>query len=80
MYATQRNGPWQPIARGLKNTGQLTWNFPRDIGPQFFLRMEVMDAAGNITRTDLPQPVQLDLSEPQAQVVGVTGVGGKAGH
>jgi hypothetical protein len=76
-YAVQRNGPWLPIAKGLKNAGQFSWNFPRDAGSQFYIRLEVVDEAGNMTRSDLTSPVQLDLFEPQAQVVGVSAAPGK---
>src|SRR5262249_25229645 len=51
MFATQRNGQWYPIARNLPNTGKFSWHFPRDIGAQFFVRLEVIDEAGNITRS-----------------------------
>lgn len=73
-YATKANGPWQPIARGLANTGSFGWHFPREIGGQFFVKLEVCDEAGNKAVCETPTPVMLDLYEPQAQVVGVSGV------
>jgi hypothetical protein len=71
-FSAQREGPWQPIARGVKNDGSYTWAAPRDAGSQFFVRMEVTDRAGNMTRCDAPQPVVLDLSHPRAKVVGLS--------
>lgn len=74
LYAMQKNGPWHPIARQIKNSGEHSWQFPRDAGSQFFIRLEVTDEAGNVTRCELPTPIILDLSEPQGQVIGVTSV------
>ena len=45
-----------------------------DIGPQFFLKLEVVDLAGNVTKVETPTPILLDLSEPEATLVDVTGV------
>jgi hypothetical protein len=73
-YATRKEGPWLPIARGLRNDGLYRWSFPREAGAQFFLRLEAVDEAGNIARCDSTGPILLDMTEPRAQVVGVTGM------
>jgi hypothetical protein len=73
-YATRREGPWQPVARGLKNDGLFRWAFPRDAGSQFFVRLEVSDQAGNLARCEAVNAVVLDMTEPRSSVVGVTGV------
>jgi hypothetical protein len=75
-FATNKQGPWVQIGRGLKNDGLYRWAFPRDAGSQFYVRIEVADAAGNVTRVDSPTAVMLDMTEPRASVVGVTGVHG----
>jgi hypothetical protein len=72
-YATQKEGPWVPIVRGLRNDGSYLWTPPRDAGPQFYLRMDVTDRAGNTTRCDATQPVVLDLARPHAKVLGLSG-------
>jgi hypothetical protein len=77
-YATRREGPWLPLARGLKNDGQYRWTFPRDAGSQFFIRLEAVDQAGNVARCESPTAITLDMTEPRASVVGVTGVGVQA--
>jgi hypothetical protein len=74
FYATRKEGPWQPLAMHLKNDGHYLWNFPRDGAGQFFLRGEVTDLAGNVAKCDLATPVVLDMTEPRASVVGITGV------
>jgi hypothetical protein len=74
FYATKREGPWQPIARGVRNEGSYLWAFPHDAGNQFFVKLEVADQAGNRGEASTPMPVVLDMTEPHALVVGVTGV------
>jgi hypothetical protein len=73
-YATRREGPWQPIAQNVKNDGFYQWAFPHDAGNQFFVRLEATDQAGNVARRETPSPVVLDMTEPHALVVGVSGV------
>jgi hypothetical protein len=74
FYRTRPDAPWQPIARNLKNDGLYRWAFPRDVGPQFFFKVEVADQAGNVGRAETQQPILLDMSEPRVQVVGITGM------
>ena len=74
-FATHRaEGPWQPLAKNLKNDGLYRWPIPRDMGAQFFIRIEATDLAGNATRTESPTAVVLDMTEPRASVIGVTAV------
>src|SRR5262249_13406909 len=54
FFRTQADGGWQPVARNVKNDGVYRWVFPRQIGPQFFLKLEVADMAGNVTRVETP--------------------------
>jgi hypothetical protein len=71
-YAIAREGPWQCIAKGLKNDGRFRWAIPNDLGPEAFIRVVARDAAGNIGYTQTPRPVTLDdLSRPRARVIGV---------
>jgi hypothetical protein len=81
-YATRKDGQWLPLASHLKNDGLYRWTFPRDAGGQFFIRAEVIDLAGNVTRCESSTAIALDMTEPRASVVGVTGVRGVAtpGH
>lgn len=72
-YAAQREGPWQPIVRGVKNDGYYRWTVPPQAGSEFFVRLDVTDRAGNTTRCESPHPVVVDLTRPRARVLGVTG-------
>jgi hypothetical protein len=69
-YAVQKDGPWQPIARGLKNDGAYRWRAPLDVGSSFYIRLMATDRAGNAAVCDAPQPVLLDMSHPKAVVTG----------
>jgi hypothetical protein len=72
-YATSRGGPWQIIARNLKNDGSYRWAFPRNGGGQFFFKVEAVDTVGNFARIESTQPLLLDLTEPRGTVVGISG-------
>ncbi len=74
FFRTRTDSNWQPIARNVKNDGVYRWVFPREIGPQFFLKLEVADMAGNITKVETPTPILLDMTEPEATLVDVTGI------
>lgn len=71
-YATSKNGPWMPIAKGLANDGMYKWAVPHDAGGEFFVRLEVTDKAGNMTICESTDKVVLDQSHPRAKVIGVT--------
>jgi hypothetical protein len=72
-YAVAKEGPWTPIAKGLKGDGQYRWVPPPDIGQQAFIRLTVRDLAGNSTITETTQPVALDdLSRPHAYISGIS--------
>ncbi|MCS7047207.1 MAG: hypothetical protein NZO58_12690, partial [Gemmataceae bacterium] len=73
QFAVRRDGPWQTIARNLKNEGIYRWVPPMDIGPHAYLRISVRDQAGNVATAETVQPVALDdYSRPRGRVVGVT--------
>jgi hypothetical protein len=77
-YALQKEGPWQPIARGVRNDGAYRWRAPTEAGSEFYIRLMVSDRAGNAAVCDSPQPVLLDMSKPRAHVVGLTGAAPKS--
>ena len=76
-YRTRPDGAWQLIAKSVKNEGAYRWAFPRDQGATYYLKAEVADLAGNVARIETPTPLMLDVTEPRASVIGVTGMGGR---
>ncbi len=79
-YRARIDGPWQVIARGVKNDGTYRWNVPRDAAAQFFVKVEVTDLAGNTARAESSNPIVLDTTEPRATVVNVTGLSVRGGN
>jgi hypothetical protein len=73
-YRTQPDAAWEVLARDLQNTGSYRWTFPHSRGSQFFIGIEVTDRAGNLMRAELPNAVILDMTEPHATVVNVSGI------
>jgi hypothetical protein len=72
--AKRPDGPWMPIARGLRNDGSYRWMIPGDFGAEIYVRMEVTDRAGNVTTCQSSQmgmPVGPDQSHPKAHVIGL---------
>ncbi len=77
-YKNRMDGPWQMIAKNVKDDGKYRWTFPRDQGSQFFVKVEVTDLAGNTAHAETPNAIVLDITEPHASVVGVTGLAPRA--
>jgi hypothetical protein len=81
FYRVRPDAAWMPMAKRLKNDGVYLWTFPRESGNRFYVKIEVADMAGNVTRAECANPVILDMSEPRANVVGITGVQARpSGH
>ncbi len=73
FYAVNRQGPWLPIAKGVKNDGLYRWTPTANVGSHVHIRLTVHDQAGNSTSSETLQPVALDdLSRPRGRVVGIT--------
>lgn len=72
-YASNRQGPWRPIVRGLANSGQYRWLMPSGPAGEAYVRLVAHDSAGNSTQVETPQPVVLDdQSRPRARVTSVS--------
>jgi hypothetical protein len=74
QWAERANGPWETIgAPELPNTGKFSWKLTSQVPPRVYLRLVVRDTAGNMAEALTPQPILVDLSEPEAQFIGLTG-------
>ncbi|HEY8505444.1 MAG TPA: hypothetical protein VIL46_12750, partial [Gemmataceae bacterium] len=71
-YAAAPQGPWQPIATGLKNEGIHRWKLPAGVPGQMYLRVEATDRAGNVGRYVTPTPVNLATVSPNIHLRGVS--------
>jgi hypothetical protein len=74
-YAATREGPWTPIAKGIRNDGRYRWLAPA--GMQLaYVRVVVTDKAGNTNLSETPQAVPLDDgTRPQVRVTNITAPG-----
>jgi hypothetical protein len=68
-FATKPDGPWMPIAHGLKNDGSYHWVPMRPWSGEFFIRLQATDLAGNMTSC---QSAAGDKPRHKARVLGMT--------
>ena len=71
LLAESREGPYIPFGEPLANTGEFRWPVPANIPPKMFLKMEVMDAAGNLTQVEHPSALLMDPARPKGKVLAV---------
>ena len=70
-WSEHREGSWNPIANNLPNTGKHSWQLPDRLPVEVYLRLRVTDLAGNEGVATTPQPITVDLSEPEGRLTGV---------
>lgn len=70
-YASEPQGPWTTLAGGLANTGQYFWRVEPSVPRRVYLKLEVRDAAGNLTEHKLAEPIELEGLAPQGRIRGV---------
>ncbi len=71
-WAQRREGPWHVIAQNQANTGKHAWQLPENIPVQVYLRLRVRDLAGNEGIAVTPEPLLVDLTEPEGRIVDVS--------
>ncbi len=74
-YSAQPGGQFTPFASNLENTGRYIWSLDSSIPPLVYLRLEVVDEAGNHAIYDSPQAVPLDRSRPTGRILDVRATG-----
>ena len=71
-YAANRNGPWEPISGWKEDrNGAFEWTVGLGVPVQFYIRIMVRDAAGNVAKAETSQPIIVDRSRPTAQIIDV---------
>ena len=72
QYAASRSGPWEQISGWTEDqNGEYDWQIGAGVPAQFYVRVMVRDAAGNISKAETAQPIVVDLSRPTAQIIDV---------
>jgi hypothetical protein len=69
--APSADGPWQPLARGLKSHGTGQCSVPTELGGRVFVRVQAVDKAGNLGRWETRDPIVLEGAKPKVRVIGV---------
>lgn len=70
-WSASPQGPWQPLAQGARNNGRYTWTPDAGLPPTVYLRIEAIDAAGNVTAQQLDLPVDVQGATPRGRIQGV---------
>ena len=74
FYSERAEGPWTPIATGLRNSGHYAWQLDQDVPERVFLRLEIRDEAGNVTACDADEPVTVAPLRPRGRILDVAPV------
>lgn len=62
---------WNPIVSNHPNNSRYSWELPANIPSNVFLRLTARDSAGNVSYAVTPDPVLVDLSEPEGRLIGI---------
>jgi hypothetical protein len=73
QWAERPDGVWQTIATDLGNTGRYIWQPSANMPYRVYLRVLARDTAGNVAVDESPEPVLIDLLEPEGQLLGISG-------
>jgi len=65
------HGPWQPISQGARNNGRYVWTPDPGLPDRVYLRIESVDAAGNVGTNQLDLPVDIQGASPRGRIQGV---------
>ena len=71
FFGDSTEGPWRQIGTQLPNTGNFAWKLDDRVPPEFYLRLEIVDHAGNLGVDVLPNPLRRDGLSPQGTIRGV---------
>ena len=73
QWAERPDGMWNTIAADLANTGRYTWQLTANMPYRVYIRVTARDTAGNVGVDESPEPVLIDLHEPEGQLLGISG-------
>jgi hypothetical protein len=70
-WSASPQGPWRTFASGARNHGRYVWIPEAGTPPTVYLRLEAVDAAGNVTSHQLDLPVDIQGVSPRGRIQGV---------
>jgi hypothetical protein len=68
LFSGHPDGPWTTIAAGLPNDGQYQWQVDQRVPANIYLRLEVLDEAGNLHVHQLERPIANDGLIPRGRI------------
>src|SRR5690606_30022445 len=68
LFSGHPDGPWTTIAAGLPNDGQYQWQVDQRVPANIYLRLEVVDEAGNLHVHQLERPIANDGLIPRGRI------------
>jgi hypothetical protein len=71
-WSERRDGQWFPIATNIPNSSKHSWQLPDRLPVQVFMRLRVRDLAGNEGVAVTPDPLIVDLNEPEGRLLNVS--------
>ena len=74
-YRPDGQGAWRTVAAALEKTGDYAWRMDRDVPDRFWLRLDVRDAAGNVSSVLSEQPIAVYRPRPQGHILDVRPAG-----
>ncbi|MEQ1824631.1 MAG: hypothetical protein ABL921_01750 [Pirellula sp.] len=69
-YSESPEGPWKTIATSIRNNGRYVWPADPSLPQSLFLRLEAMDAAGNVGVHRLDTPIDVQGLAPRGRIQG----------
>ncbi|MCA9134674.1 MAG: hypothetical protein KDA45_16010, partial [Planctomycetales bacterium] len=69
-FSERADGPWELIATGLANTGMYLWKADPSLPAKIYLKLEVVDKAGNIGAHRLDLPIDTKGLAPRGVIQG----------
>ncbi len=77
-WAERPDGTWHTIATDLPASGRYTWVVPPKMPAiNVYLRLLARDSAGNTNVAQTVEPVSIDMTEPEARILGLAGTARK---
>jgi hypothetical protein len=70
-YSNRPEGPWTTIETGLRNTGRYVWKVGQNVPRHVFLQIEAKDTAGNTTRFQTRQSINVANLVPRGRIKGL---------
>ena len=70
FYSETLLGPWTPITQGAKNQGRFAWSGDIHVPEKVYLKIQAIDAAGNIGEHVLDLPVDVQSAAPRGKIQG----------